>query len=234
MRSPKTTLWVFLALALLVAGCQAPAQSSSEAAPSSLSQPAQEGSSSQEESIPSQESPSSGESTAPQTRPDGLPIFPQETLGENTPASFLGKTFGDVVACYGEDYQMEQVNSQFLNYQLDNGASLNFHCSAPGEWGTFDANDPVTYISVWGAQGTQVTRDISLGMTREEVTAAMPEGLESSSEEGPGAGNQWNWYGELNGSLCRILLSFGEDGTLQSVDIKGEELMDQLASVSYS
>ncbi len=235
MNISKRLLAAALVLALLAAGCQSAARGEAPSSPASQSQPAQEEPSSPAESTPEsvpEESAPEEETAAGESRPDGLPVFPQEAVGENTPASFLGKTFGDVTAFYGEDYQMGQRNSQYISYQLEDGGILVFHCSSPREWGTFDAANPVTYVSVSGAAGMQVTRDISLGMTLEEVMAAMPEGLEAPPAEGPGAGGQWSWYGELNGSLCRVFLFPGEDGTLQSVDIKGEELMDQLAQAS--
>ena len=229
MNISKRLLAAALALVLLAAGCQSPAQEQNSSSPASQSQSAQE-----EPSPPAESTPESvpEEGAAGESRPDGLPVFPQEAIGENTPASFLGKTFGDVTAFYGEDYLLNQGNSLSISYQLEDGGILVFHCSSPREWETFDAADLVTYVSVKGAAGTPVTRDISLGMTLEEVTAAMPEEMEAPPSEGPGAGGQLNWYGELNGSLCRVFLFPGEDGTLQMMDIKGEELMDQLAQAS--
>ena len=229
----RRSLPVILALALLAAGCEAPGEESGSAPPSSRSGEEAAAPVPSEET-PAESAPESASECAPaeypggEGRADGLPVFPAEAVGEDTPASFLGKTFGEVTAFCGEDYRLDQRNSLSLTYELEDGGSLVFHCSAPGEQGVFDADDPVTFVTVDGAPGLRVTRDISLGMTREEAEAAMPEGLEAAPAEGPGSGNQLSWYGELNGSLCRVYLTFGEDGALRTADIKGEELMAQL------
>ena len=203
-------LTLVLASALaLAAGCSAPAPASSGTQPSSSSQ-----------GITVQEPPSQPPSSS------------QGQEEEKDLAGYMGGPMGDVVAVYGEDYQLSQVNSQFLTYELENGVTLTFHCSAPKTWGTYDAADPVTYISVLGPPEARVgvMEKISLGMTLEEVRGVLPD-LADPPEEGPG-GDSYDWSGEIGGSFCRAFFTFGKDGGLVSADIKGEELMERLSAPS--
>lgn len=138
-----------------------------------------------------------------------------EESGPEFPAYYLGKPMVDVIAAYGQSYQLGELNAQYIHYQTPEGGRR-FYCAMPEEWGRISPKDIITYISVNG-QGAALPQ-LQLGMSVEEVEQLIP--LQYSYDES--MPRQRSADVLMGSNRCALFLMFDDAMKLTDINLKLE------------